>query len=422
MKSFKKTVLPNGLVVITENHPVSRAVAMGAFVHVGTRDENPADIGISHLLEHLVFKGTKNRSTYQIARSLESLGGDLNAYTTREHTCYHSLVLKDHWVESLDVISDLVMNMRIRPKDFKLEKSVILREIASSEESPEEWIYDEFFKCVYGEHGLGRSILGEIPTLVNMTSRRVSAHYKRYYVGPRIIMAAAGNIDHSDFVAEVQKRFKSISQKSPRIDRRKPRWSVQRKVVPRSLEQTHILIGWPSSSFNDRDRFCAFIINALLGGGMTSRLYQSVREKKGLVYTIYSSLQTMSDCGFISIYAATEPQQVKKLISVIRHELIRLKKQKITRSQLELFKTQIKGSLLLGSDDMENRLNSIAVNEMVFGQYKSPESVIEEVDKIDVKEINDFVRNKLPLDKTAGLLLGSNVERLESWWEKVEFI
>ena len=421
MRDFEKSVLKNGVRILSERHSASRAVAMGIFVDVGTRDEKKNEIGISHLLEHMVFKGTETRSAYQIAKSLESLGGDLNAYTTREYTCYHSLVLKEDWRAALDVMCDLVSNMKIRAKDFSLEKSVILQEIASSEESPEDWLYDEFFKCVYGEHGLGRSILGEIRTIAMMNSRNVVTHYKKFYTGPRIILAAAGNIHHHEFVEAARKKLAKKTKVLGPVMRIAEKWIEIRRCMNKETQQIHFMMGWPTVSFLDQDRFQAIIANSILGGGMTSRLYQSVREKRGLVYSIYSTLQTFVDGGFVTIYAATEKSKVKPLIEIIRKELKKLKTLEISEAELNLYKTQIRGSLLLGSDDIENRLASVGVNEMVFGEYRSPESVIAEVERVDIKKFQKFLKEKMPIEEASGIIMGPGAEELSDWWESFKF-
>lgn len=292
MNAFKKSVLPNGVRVVTEQHAHSRSVSVGVWVLTGTRDEAPTDIGLSHFVEHLVFKGTKNRNTYQIAKSLESLGGDLNAYTTREYTNYHSLVLKEDWKIGLEILSDLVCNMRISRKDFELEKKVILQEIAMSDDTPEDIIYDYFFEGVYKNHPLARQILGKSETIEKMTQKRVFEFYNHYYQGQNLVISAAGPIQHDQFVIECQKLFKTRKKFAAKSDRRSPRWTVSNRILEKEMEQAHILVGFPTTSYQDRYRFEALILNSLLGGGMTSKLYQAIREKQGLAYTVYSSLNT----------------------------------------------------------------------------------------------------------------------------------
>jgi len=309
MVQFKKTVLPNGIRVVSEFHPSSHAVSLGVWVLTGTRDETTDMAGISHFLEHLVFKGTKNRSAYQIAKSLEALGGDLNAFTSRESTCYHALVLRDHWPVAMDVLSDLVSHMRIDRKNFQLEKGVILQEIAMSEENHEEMIFDIFADRVYGKHPLGRPILGSIKSITEMTQTQVQQYYRQHYTGRNMIISAAGNIDHQDLVEMVYKKLGHKKKLRLNPKRNAPRWNKVRHVVEKNTEQAHILLGIPAASFNDSFRFEALILNSLLGGGMTSRLYQSVREKKGLAYSIYSLLNTYVDVGQINIYAAVDSER-----------------------------------------------------------------------------------------------------------------
>lgn len=414
---FKKTELSNGIRVVSELHPGSRAVSISIWVLTGTRDETPDVAGISHLLEHLVFKGTKTRSAYQIAKSLEALGGDLNAYTTREYTCYHALVLKDHWEKALDVLSDLISNMHLNQKEFGLEKGVILQEIAMSEDSHEEMIYDVFYEQVYGAHPLGRPILGTPKSIALMKQSQVMDYYKKTYSGKNIIISAAGCLDHEELMAGIEKRLGSKKKTSLRTTRKAPRWLKRRHVVEKQAEQVHMLLGFPTASFQDKYRFEAVITNTLLGGGMTSKLYQSVREKKGLVYTIHSSLNTHIDSGMLTIYAGTEAKNARRVGDLISKEFAKIRKQGVNKHDVEMFKTQVIGSILLGSDDIENRMTSLAVNEMVFGHYRSVESVIDEIKAVTVDSVNHYIRHELDLDKSSGVLLGPGVNELKSWWD-----
>lgn len=414
---FNKSELSNGIRVVSELHPVSRAVSISIWVLTGTRDEAPAVAGISHLLEHLVFKGTKSRSAYQIAKSLEALGGELNAYTTREYTCYHALVLKDHWEMALDVLSDLVSNMHLVQKEFALEKSVVLQEIAMSEDNHEELIYDVFYEQVYGNHPLARPILGTPASLVNMKQNQVLDYYKKTYTGKNIIVSAAGCLDHTELMNGVEKRLGKKKKSQLKDTRKAPRWLKRRHVVEKPAEQVHLLLGLPTASFKDSRRFEAVIANTLLGGGMTSKLYQSVREKKGLVYTIHSMLNSHIDSGMLTIYAGTETKNARKVGDLISKEFAKLRKKGVTKSDVEMFKTQVIGNILLGSDDIENRMTSLAVNEIVFGRYKSVDTVIEEIKKVTVDTVNDYIRKELNLDKASGVLLGHGVNELKSWWE-----
>ncbi len=419
MQNYKKSEIKNGIRVVSELHPASRAVSLGIWVLTGTRDESLDEAGISHFLEHLVFKGTKTRNAYQIAKSLEALGGELNAYTTREYTCYHALVLKDHWEQALDVLTDLVSNMHLTKKDFNLEKGVILQEIAMSDDSHEEIVFDIFYDKVYGKHPLARPILGTPKSIAEMTQKKVDAYYKRTYTGKNIIISAAGCVDHQEVVEAVQNRLSAKKKSQLKTKRTTPKWKKIRHVVDKQAEQVHMLLGFPTASFQDKFRFEAYVVNTLLGGGMTSRLYQSVREKKGLVYSIYSALNTHIDSGMIYIYAGTEHKNVKNVGEIVFKELRKLKAKGVSKQDVEMSKTQIIGSILLGSDDIENRMTSLGVNEMVFGKHRSVDSVIEEIKRVSVDSVNEYISKYLNLKNVSGVLLGPQVSDFDAWFKQL---
>jgi predicted Zn-dependent peptidase len=407
--------------VVSEFHSESRAVSIGVWALTGTRDESSEVAGISHFIEHLVFKGTKTRSAYQIAKSLEALGGDLNAFTTREYTCYHAMVLKDHWLKGMEVLADLVSNMSLSRDDFQLEKSVILQEIAMGDDNLEELIYDEYFLHALPKHPLGKPILGNADAVSAMTQKTVMKHYREKYAGQNLIVAASGNLDHEELVKTVEELLGSKAKTRKKLARTKPRHKKFRAVVEKPVEQLHLLLGIPGATFKDRLRFEAFIVNALLGGGMTSKLYQSVREKRGLVYTIYSSLNTFEDFGLINIYAACEKKNMKHVIKNMASELRRIKKQGISESDLALFKTQVTGSLLLGADDIENRMQSISVNEMVFAKYKPVDDIIAEINRVSVKSVNEYLKKYFSLSEVGAILMGGGANELKDWFENFEF-
>ncbi len=421
MSAFKKSVLSNGVRIVTEQHPYSKSVSIGVWVLTGTRDEAADEVGLSHFVEHLVFKGTKTRNSYQIAKSLESLGGDLNAYTTREYTNYHCLVLKEDWKTGLEVLSDLVCNMKISNKDFELEKKVILQEIAMSDDTPEDIIYDYLFEGVYKNHPLGRQILGVSETIEKMTQKKVSAFYRHFYQGQNLIISAAGPVDHDQFVIQCQKFFRTRKSFTAVSTRRAPRWKVHRKIFEKDMEQAHILVALPATSFHDKYRFEAFILNALLGGGMTSRLYQAIREKQGLAYTVFSALNTSTDSGNITVYAGTDTKNVKRVIQIISDEFKKIRKQGIKESDIQLFKTQVRGQLLMGSDDIENRMSSLGVNEMIFGNYRPVDNVIKEIDKVTVKSMKEYIKKYFDLSKASVVLMGPDLKKENDWLQKYNF-
>ncbi|HWU43050.1 MAG TPA: pitrilysin family protein, partial [Bdellovibrio sp.] len=332
----------------------------------------------------------------------------------------HALVLKDHWQKALEVLADLVSHMRLSQKEFALEKSVILQEIAMSEDNHEDVIYDIFYDQVYGAHPLGRSILGTPKSIALMKQTQVTSYYKKNYTGKNIMLSAAGCVDHDEFLTGVQKFLGKKHESSLKNLRKKPRWLKRRQVVEKQAEQVHMLLGLPTASFKDEHRFESVILNTLLGGGMTSKLYQSVREKKGLVYSIFSSLNTNIDSGMLNVYAGTEAKNVRKVGDLISKEFGKLRKNGISKHDVEMFKTQVSGNILLGSDDIENRMTSLAVNEMVFGQYRSVESVIDEINQVTVDSVNHYLRHEIELGQASGVLLGPGVSEYREWWKELE--
>jgi predicted Zn-dependent peptidase len=359
MSQFQKTVLDNGIRVVSEYQTHTRALAIGIWVTVGTRNEPVKLAGISHFLEHLVFKGTKKKSAYQIVKSLEEVGGELNAYTTREYTCYHALMLEEHWQRGLEVLADLVCNMNLKLDQFKLEKSVVIQEINASEENHEDLIYDEFLARCYKSNSLGKPILGNRDALELMKLSQVEDFYANQYTGSNLIISCAGPLEHEKLVDKIRVLFKSKKRSKKNLVPIKPQFHSFAEVIEKSADQIHLLVGVPSTSFKDKYRFESFIVNALLGGGMTSKLFQNIREKKGLAYTIYSSLNTFVDSGFISIYSAVEEKNIKRLTTTLVDEIKKIKIKGITKPDIKLFKTQISGSILLGADDVENRMTSL---------------------------------------------------------------
>lgn len=417
MPEFKKTVLSNGVRVVTERHPFARAVSLGLWVDYGSRDERPHEAGLAHMIEHLVFKGTKTRSAYQLALELESVGGELNAFTSKENTCFHSLTLKENTDQALDVVCDLVCHMDLKSKDFSLEKGVILQELGMVEDNLEELIYDEFFDRVYQNHPIARPILGTIKSVAGMTMKTVRDIYKSRYAGSALVLSVAGDIDHAHIVREAERLLRTKGFKGarkPKFPRReKPKWKTARWNVEKNGEQVHALWGFPTSTFKDGDRFCAFILNAALGGGMTSRLYQAVRERRGLVYNIHSSLNTFEDIGLITIYAAADGENIAPVHEIVVREIDKLRRKGLSAAQLDMFKKQLVGGLLLGADEVENRMHSLGVNELVFGRYRPVEDIVNEIEAIELRAFNKFLKDKVDLDQMSWVTMGPYKQTLE---------
>jgi predicted Zn-dependent peptidase len=402
---YKKTVLSNGVTVITEHHSAARSVCCGIFVDFGTRDEPKHMNGAAHFIEHMVFKGTKRRSAFQIAKSLEEVGGELNAYTTREYTCYYTLSLNEHCRLSLDVLLDLVSQAAFAPRDYGKERDVVISEIDMAKEMFEDSIFDYYFESAYPDHTMGWPILGTEKTLKSFSRRDLVQLYKKVHCGANLIVSIAGNVDHDKAVKLVEERLGKLPR-GRKLKRKRPRIKGFHQYVKRPSEQIHLLVGLPGPSFTEKGRLECLVVSALLGGGMTSRLYQKVRERRGLAYTIYSYMSSFTDSGLLMTYAGVAPENVRKTLGVIADEFSRLRSAGIKRRELDMFKTQVTGNILLGSDDLENRMSSIAVNEMIFKKYRSVQRVMDEIQAITRTSVEEYIHRYVHWNQSGLMLVG----------------
>lgn len=412
---FQKTILDNGIRVVTEAHRFANAVSTGIFVETGTRDELDREAGLTHFLEHMVFKGTKNRSAYGIARELEAVGGDLNAYTTQEYTCFHATTLSEHFDLQLDVLCDLVLNATFQPKELEREKQVVLQEIAMTGDQPDEHVFDIFYDELFGTHRLGRPILGTESSVAGFSRQDVKKYYETRYTNKNIVVSCAGNVDHEQVVKKLEKLMGRMKRRLSVRPRRRPRFHNLRRLISKETEQVQIVVGLPASSFKDKLRFEAFIVNGLLGGGMTSRLYQSVREKRGLAYTIYSQLVTFTDMGTVAIYAGTDVKHTKSVLELIQKGLLDIRRKKLSPSDLNLFKTQVRGGILMGADDVDNRMSSLGINEMVFGEYRPVGQVVADIEAVTLKSVKDYIDQYISIDDAAILIMGPVDQKKWTW-------
>ena len=421
LPKYKKSLLESGATLVTEHHSTSHSFSVGFWVDVGSRYETEKLSGITHFLEHIVFKGTQKRSAFDIAKSLEALGGDLNAFTSKEHTCFHGLVLKDDWKEAVDVLVDLVSNMKFSKKDFANEKNVIIQEIAMSEDQPDDIIYDYMLEPVFAGHTVGRPILGSLKSVFGFKESDIYDYYNDNYQGSNLVISCAGHLNHDEIADFLNKKLKARKAKNQitRAGTSRPNFSKARIAKDKATEQTHVLMMLPSTSFKDELRMEAFIINSVLGGGMTSRLFQSVRETKGLAYSIQSQLHTMSDVGFITIHAGCDGKKLKELVETTYKEIRKLKSKGLTQKEVDFFKSQIKGAILLGSEDVENRMNSIAVNELMFKRPKTISDIQKMINSISVDSVDEYLKHHMDLELLSGVLLGPKVESKRSWWSKI---
>lgn len=396
---YKKTVLDNGIRVVTERIPSVRSVSLGLWANVGSRDESAEESGISHFLEHMVFKGTKKRSVLEIAQSLESLGGYLNAFTNKEQTCFYARALDEHVGEAMDVISDLIQNSTFKKKELERERTVVIEELRSAADNPEDIIFDYFDKAIFPEHNLGFPIIGTEVNLRRFTRDDLLAHIETHYAPSHVVVAAAGNVDHNALVRLTEKYLTQLPAERHNGNRLAAPKEIDHSTYAeyyRPINQAHICLGTLGYSIRHRDRYAFMVMNALLGEGMSSRLYQTIREKHGLAYSVYSFANMMSDAGVFGVYIGTEKKNVKNSIELIQRELSKLRTTPVTKVELDRTKSQIKGVMMLGLENMSGRMMRLGSTELYFESFTSLDEIIRRVDAVTSEELqsvaNDLFR------------------------------
>lgn len=394
-REYKKTVLDNGLRVVTEHIPSFRSVAVGVWVITGTRDESQALNGISHFVEHMVFKGTKTRNSFQIANALESVGGIINAFTSKEITCYYARILDEYLPLALDVLSDIMMNSLLNTKEMEKEKKVILEEINTMEDTPDDWIHDLYENSLFGNHPLAMTILGEREIIKNMRREHLVKYIADHYKGRRIIIAAAGNLKHRDVVKLVEKHF-NFNAAAVREAKTAPA-QLSKKVwmLKKDILQTNLCLGSTGLSQGHPDRYKLLVMNTILGSGMSSRLFQNIREKTGMAYSVYSYLDCYKDTGLFATYIATDPEKTGQAIELILKEYQRLISEKVPAGELEKCKSQLKGHLLLGLESTSNRMTHLAKSEIYAKRFITLDEIIKDINKVTANDVQRIAQTIL---------------------------
>lgn len=384
---YQRTILSNGLRVICETIPHVHSVSLGVWVGSGSRYEDPYYNGISHFIEHMFFKGTTNRTTKQIAESIDAVGGQLNAFTTKEYTCFYAKVLSQHFQLGLDLLSDMVTNSVFAPVEIEKEKLVILEEIKSFEDSPDELIHDLFLSSMLKGHPLGWTILGSPETVQRIDRKAILNYLKHHYTPDNIVMAVAGNIQFDQVVAEVEKRFSrlegKLKQELPAIPVLEPDLIIRNK----DTEQVHLCIGTRGICRKDVNKYPVFVLDSILGGSASSRLFQRLREERGLVYVTGSNHSSYRDTGVFSIYAGTSLKNFDLVISLIKEEIIKLKSHLVEVDELARAKEQLKGNLLLSLESTCNRMSRLAKTEIFNDQILTPEESVAKIEAVTREEI-----------------------------------
>jgi len=393
-RDIEKTVLPNGVRVVTEPMPHVRSVSVGIWIGTGSRRETPEENGISHFLEHIFFKGTATRTAEQIARSVDSIGGNLDAFTAKELVSFSTKVLDAHLPQAFDVLSDLVVHPLMRPEAIEKEKGVILEELKMEADNPEYLVHEIFSSNFWKDHPLGKPILGTKETVQRFSRDMVEAYYRRNYVPANILITAAGNLDHQRMVELVRERFEDLPANGTVPADTTPlthaRISLRNK---RSLEQVHVCLGVPSYPQSHDQRFASYLLNILLGGGMSSRLFQNIREKQGLAYAVFSELNPYRDTGCLSVYAGTSAEAARKVVALIVSEFRQLKDQPVGEEELRRGKDYLKGSLMLGLESTSNRMANLARQELYFGRFFSLDELIESIEQVTAEDLRRVAQN-----------------------------
>ncbi len=405
----RRTTLPGGLRIITEQVPGVRSTAFGVWVNVGSRDETPGQMGSAHYLEHLLFKGTSQRSALDISVAIEAVGGDLNAFTTKEYTCYYARVLDEDLPLAIDVVCDVVTGALLRSEDIESERGVILEEIAMHEDDPTDVVHDDFAAEMFGDTPLGRPVLGTIDTITSIGRRSINSFYRSRYRPERMVIAAAGNLDHATVVRHVRAAFAHVLDDAQDVSAARP---VRRpkphaagvRVTQRPTEQAHLVLGVPGITRSDDRRYALSVLSTSLGGGMSSRLFQEIREKRGLAYSVYSYAQGYSDDGLFGVYVGCLPGKVDTVLDVCLSELDRVAREGLTSDEIVRGKGQVKGATVLGQEDTGARMTRIAKSELHGDPLPSIGELLRRVDAVTTEDVRDIAIDLLTAPTTLAVI------------------
>jgi predicted Zn-dependent peptidase len=393
VRDIEATTLKNGIRVISEEMPHVRSVSLGVWIKTGSRRETSAENGISHFIEHMLFKGTKNRSAEEIARSVDSIGGGLDAFTAKEMVSYSTKVLDEHLPLAFDVLADMVRHPLFREEDIEKEKGVILEELKMEVDNPEYLLHDLFSSNFYKDHPLGKPIIGTKDTVRAFDRQMIHDYYRRYYSPSNILITAAGNLNHERLVELARGHFEDLRVNgtlSPEIAPVPHARLVFRNKT--SLEQTHLYMGVPAYPFSHELRFACYALNTILGGGMSSRLFQNIREKQGLAYAVYSELAMYHDTGCMAIYAGTAVETASQVIQSIVKELRDVKENLVPAEELRRAKDNLKGSFMLGLESTSSRMSNLARQELHFQRFFSLDEMIEKIEAVTAQQIREIAR------------------------------
>lgn len=406
-RDIHRHALPNGLVVITETMQHVRSVSVGIWVRNGSRREVQSENGLAHFLEHMVFKGTERRSAEHIAREMDSVGGMLDAFTSKEQICFNAKVLDEHLPIAFDVLADLVLRPKLDDEDVKKERQVVLEEIKMDLDNPEYMLHDLFTRGFWPDHSLGRPILGTPETVKKFDREGLRKRFKNWFAPDHIVVTAAGNITHEQVLSLVEKEFGHLQPQEKKEDDPVPSTAAPIQLQSkRDLEQVHLCVGVPSLPIAHERRFGIAVLNNLLGGGMSSRLFQNIREKQGLAYAVFSELTPYSDTGMLSVYAGTAKETIGQVLDMTIAEFRAMKESPVSEEELLRAKNHLKGSLMLSLESTSSRMSNLARQELYFHRFSSLDEILASIEAVSREEVQTLAKEFFQPERIAATVLG----------------
>lgn len=407
--AVRRTALPGGLRVVTEFVPSVRSASVGVWVGIGSRDEGPTVAGAAHFLEHLLFKATPTRTAVGMAQAMDAVGGELNAFTAKEHTCYYAHVLDCDLALAVDLVADVVLNGRCAAEDVEVERDVVLEEIAMRDDDPEDTLGDVFSSAMFGTHPVGRPVIGSVESVEAMTRNQLHSFHLRRYTPDRMVVAVAGNVDHDEVVALVREHFgarivEGRNAAAPRVGSGRVSGLPALELVSRDAEQTHLMLGVRAPGRNWKHRWALAVLNNALGGGLSSRLFQQIRESRGLAYSVYSMVDTFADTGTLSMYAGCLPERFDEVVTVALDVLEDIATDGITEEECRIAKGSLRGGLVLGLEDSASRMHRIGRSEINYGKHRSLDETLAQIDAVRLDEVNAVARQLLTKPFGAAVL------------------
>ncbi|MGQ9694304.1 MAG: M16 family metallopeptidase [Thermodesulfobacteriota bacterium] len=420
----QKTILPNGLKIITEEIPSVHSVSVGIWVEAGSRDEEIEENGISHFVEHMLFKGTKGRSARQIAKEIDAVGGILNAFTSKEFSSFYTKVLAEHLSVALDILFDLYFNSVFSPAELEKERQVIIQEISMVEDSPDDYIHDLFNESFWPRHPLGCPILGRVETISRMNRQKLRKFFLKNYLSFQPIIAAAGKLKHEELVQVVQDYLGENKFQPKKRQKSPPRPHPHIQVKEKPLEQVHLILGTKGLAVSHPERYVFSVLNTILGGGMSSRLFQEIRERRGLAYSVYSFISSFYDSGLLGIYVGTGDNALNRVLQILLREIKKITEDFPKPKELAAAKEQLKGNLLLSLESTDSRMNRLAKSEIYFKRFIKVEEIIEGIERVKAEEVSALAKKIFNSEFLSLTVLGPVTKEqipaylLDSGWPK----